>query len=159
MTQQNPPYNATTHPHDRIASALERIATAFEAYVGKMPRPPRPKREPIQPADDATLDGEYGDPRINYGLKERYWAQPDTFVGRSYSQCPIAYLKKVAEYKESCVEFYEEQNTPESLKKARYARGDAARAYGWARRIAAGWMSPQQSATVTAFGGDDDIPF
>lgn len=148
-----------THPHDRIASALERIANAFEAYVGKMPKPPKPKKEPIQPADDAMLDSEYGNPKINYGLKERYWAQPDPHVGRSYSQCPIAYLKKVAEYKESCVEFYEDQNTQESLKKARYARKDAACAYGWARRIAAGWKPPQQDTSDAAFAGDDDIPF
>lgn len=152
--------NPGADPTSRIAAALERIATAFEAYVGKMPKPPKPKKEPIQPADDAMLDNQYGDPMVKpgYGLKERYWAQPDIHEGRRYSQCPIAYLKKVAEYKENCVEYYEEQNTPESLKKAHYARKDAACAYGWARRIAAGWQPIQQS-TDAVFGGDDDIPF
>lgn len=158
------------HPHVRIAMALERLASAAETFV----KASKPKVEhvSVEAASDSELDGLHGDPLIKYGLKERYWAQPDPHQGRRYSECPIEYLRKTVEYLKGSVRYYEENDSDENRKKARYNRLDCARALGWIRRKEAGWKPVAESAqngTGQIFGDgrepsrggfdDDDIPF
>jgi hypothetical protein len=111
-------------------------------------------------ADDADLDGQYGDPEVRKDPKQWLNDGGASYAGRRMSECPSDYLLAVAS-------FYEwragkEEAEPEKAKYAAYSRRDAARARGWAARNKG--KAPQPRAAAPAFDaadafGDDDAPF
>jgi len=122
-------------------------------------------------ADDADLDGEWGDPRIRYGLKAKYLKeQPDPNVGKTYSECTPEYLDITAKYLDACA--YMARKDGED-KKAGYKERDASRARGWAQRKRNGWVpsateeeavgfadyDSQAQADAYDYGDGSDIPF
>jgi hypothetical protein len=87
-------------------------------------------------ADDYDLDSEWGDPRIRFGLKEKYWKeQPDPHIGLKYSECEPDYLDATAKYLDACAYMARKNGGEENEKRAKYKSRDAARARGWAARI------------------------
>lgn len=111
-------------------------------------------------ADDSDLDGQYGDPIVKFGLKEKWWkAQPDANIGYHFSECPADYLDAMAKYLTACEIMAKREGTPETLKKAHWKAIDASRARGWAKRVREGRVvQREQQAT----GTDDDaesLPF
>ena len=125
-------------------------------------------------AEDAELDSQRGDPRIKYGLKEKYWpAQPDPFVGKTYSQTTPEYLDATAKYLDACGYVFERKDTEAERKKAHWKYIDAGRARGWAKRLRAGWQPPASTtpkgnpfakpstdtAGAPASAEDDDVPW
>ncbi len=104
-------------------------------------------------ATDAELDSKYGDSRIRFGLKAKYWPQqPDPNVGKLWSECDPEYLDATAKYLEAYAFMAAKGTSEEDKKKARYRSADAARARGWARRIRAGWKPPKAPAVDSSFG-------
>lgn len=102
-------------------------------------------------ADDADLDGKYGDARIKYGLKAKYWKeQPDPFIGKTWSRCTPEYLDAAAKYLDGWAFVLRKQGDE---KKAGYKELDASRCRGWARRIRGGWKPPPEPES--AWGGAD----
>jgi hypothetical protein len=160
---------------ERIAIVLERLSTGTMTAVPQTAQAavlPAAPRNHVEPASDDDLDGQYGDPEIKFGLKAKYWKeQPDQFQGKHYSECTPKYLKAVAQYKTAVAYMADKEGTEESEKKSFYAKLDAGRAIGWAKRIEAGWK-PSPPAAQSGWGdappvgddfgggaGDDDIPF
>lgn len=90
------------------------------------------------PAPPVSLDGPHGDPIVKT-KDPRDWTG-DTMTGRTFSQCPPAYLDLLA----SRYDYFAEKETDE--KKRRYNTLDAARARGWAARIRAGYQPPAAEA-------------
>lgn len=87
-------------------------------------------------ADDYDLDSEWGDPKVRFGLKEKYWKeQPDPFIGFKFSECTPEYLDATAKYLDACAYMARKNGGEENEKKAHYKARDAARARGWAARI------------------------
>lgn len=114
-------------------------------------------------ASDRDLDGQYGDPEVKRKDPPR-WDGP-SFVGRRYSECPPDYLDCLVGFLEWKAGKDSEKGTDEGNKYAKYARTDAARARGWAKRKRAGWK-PAPTSNAALFGddgpaqpADDDIPF
>lgn len=126
-------------------------------------------------ADDADLDGQWGDPEIKKDPPVKYWSGADC-KGMRMSDCPPEYLDAFAKWKDACA-YMADKNAAsltgeEAEKKRRYAgydRRDAARARGHAKRIrergaptrAKPAAAPAQSPEYADFGGspDDEIPF
>lgn len=144
----------------RSAAALERIAVALEKIVARMPKPP-PETVNVQAADDDILNGEHGDPILRYALRKGgHWS--DEWVGRAFSEMPREVLLKVAEEKSNQAAYYQGDGAGKTNaeNKARYARWDAAKALGWARRKEMGWQPPQMATGEAGrYSNDDDIPF
>jgi len=161
---------------ERIAIVLERIASVKSSGATSpvANTSQAVSRNHVEPASDDDLDGQYGDPEIKYGLKEKYWKeQPDQFQGKHYSACTPKYLRATAQYKSAVAYMADKEGTEDSEKKSFYAKLDAGRAIGWAKRIEAGWKPAAKPETQTGWGGassggddgygnnagDDDIPF
>jgi hypothetical protein len=115
-----------------------------------------------EPASDADLDSQYGDPEVRKDPKD--W-QGQTLVGAKYSQCPPDFLKMLAGLLAWQARKSDEKNEMASNGKPRsaYLIRDAARALGWARRIDAARAPrrPVPSAGVTGRGSmadEGDIP-
>lgn len=113
-------------------------------------------------ASDADIDGQYGDPIIKYGLKEKYWPnQPDENIGYHLSECTPEYLDAMAKYLGACA--YMARNPkdekPVDEKKAGYKDKDAARARAWSARIRARGGQPFVSAHDQQQAESDEIPF
>lgn len=103
-------------------------------------------------APDAELDSQYGDPSVTKN-PPRYVGP--SCIGQRFSQCPPEYLDAMASFcdwkagKDDAAGTKDKKGRP----KGDWARKDAARARGWARRIRAGWKPPVQ-AQVGEFPGD-----
>ncbi len=106
-------------------------------------------------ANDADLDGKFGDPEIRHDPKR--WNGP-SFKGKRFSEAPPEWLDEMASFKDWAAGQDSAKKTPENDKKAHYNRLDAARARGWAARKRAGWKSTKP---VDAFDpdNDQDLPF
>ncbi len=85
-------------------------------------------------ANDAELDGQYGDPLIKRDPSR--W-HGESFVGCTYSQATPDYLDAMASFKDWTAGKNDENEAKK--KYAAYDRRDAARARGWAARMRAGW--------------------
>lgn len=113
-----------------IAALKARVA-ALE--TGATTRVAQQSADEKKVADDYDLDSEWGDPKIRFGLKEKYWKeQPDPFIGFKYSECTPEYLDATAKYLDACA-YMARKNADET--KAGYKARDASRARGWAARI------------------------
>ena len=113
-------------------------------------------------ADDADLDGQYGDPKVRRDPKRWIENGGASFVGCTYSQCPSDYLEAVAGLLEWQAGKDEVNPDPEKSKWAPRARKDAARARGWAKRNVGKTPQPRAAAPAfdaAAFGDDDSLPF
>lgn len=108
-------------------------------------------------ADARDLDSQWGDPEVRYDPKR--W-RGDSYKGRRYSECPADYLLELAGFLDWMAGKDEEEGGEDKLKYAGYKRKDAARARGWAARVASApprklndlFGSPPSDA-------DDDIDF
>jgi len=119
-------------------------------------------------ATDAELDGQYGDPEIK---KDPTRWQGESFVGRRYSETSPEYLDMVASLedwragKDDEAGQRGEMNNRGKPKDGYFARKNAARARGWAKRKRNGWGAPDPASHgQPAGGGSDagdmtDIPF
>lgn len=115
-------------------------------------------------ASDADLDGEYGDPEIR---KDPPRWTGESFATRHYSQSTPEFLDNLAGFLDWKAGKDDEAanaspGTPEAeakVKYARWARKDAARARGWAKRLRAGWKPAAPAAEDSFMDGDDGDPF
>ncbi len=124
-------------------------------------------------ADDRELDSPMGNPSVRKDPPR--WGG-DSMVGRTLSECSVDFLECFAEFKTYTGS--NPRDVPNGAKYAEYDLKDAARARGWARRVAAaGGLHPSGGDRVgvrrvdfnalggdpgpTDFGGADDseIPF
>lgn len=124
---------------------------------------------PAVVANDADLDGQWGDPIVKT-KDPRDWSG-ESQIGKPFSECPPVYLDLVASRLDFFAEKAEAENTLTSGGKpvAPFNRRDAARARGWAARLRNGWKPPSADAAA-AFPSDsasnsgqmvtdDEIPF
>lgn len=110
-------------------------------------------------APESELDSQYGNPLVRKDPKRWTESGGASCVGRKYAECPPDFLDALASLLEWQAGKDDEKGTPEGTKYAGYARKDAARARGWAKRIRSGWVPPASEAELgSAFSGGD-IPF
>jgi hypothetical protein len=91
---------------------------------------------------EADIGGQYGDPEVRKDPK--FWTGP-SMVGKTYSQCPPAFLESLASMLDWKAEKELEDPDPERSKWAPRSRKDAARARAWAERIRS---KPEQAAAT-----------
>lgn len=109
----------------------------------------------IEPADDADLDGQHGDPVVRKDPPK--WDGP-SFVGCKFSECSAEFLDNLAGFKmwQAGKEEAKEKAGDEAAgKKAWYAKKDASRAAGWAARIRGGYTPPALPESTD----DSSVPF
>lgn len=153
----------------RIAKDVADIKAAMAASVGAsavalgMKGPSSSSGGAGAVANDAELDGQYGDPQIRND--PRRWAG-ESFVGCKFSETTPEYLDCYAEFKEWQAGKDEASGAKDTKgrSKANWAWKDARLARGWAARLRAGWKTrganaPANSAEDYDTGGDDEIPF
>lgn len=119
-----------------LNAKLDAIITDADVKSGKL-------------ADDADLDGKYGDPTVKF--MPRDWTGED-FAGCHMSEMPAELLDRVAASCDYRAEKAERENTLTSGGKpvAPFNRKDAARARGWAKRIRDGKHTPAPRAAAEA---------
>jgi hypothetical protein len=149
---------------NRCAAALERIAKALEAGAAKTSNGKANGASTSgEVASDSDLDSQYGDPTIN--------KDPPRWTGESYVGCAMSstspeYLDNLASFNDWRAAKSDEKgevdknNRPKSF----YAKKDAARARGWAKRLRAGWgaganAQAAKAATAAVANDDDQLPF
>lgn len=111
-------------------------------------------------ADDADLDGQYGDETIRKDPSAKYW-EGESFAGCNLSGCSPEYLDAYARYKDACAYMNQKSGDESKAKYIDYDRKSARRARGWAKRLRGGWkpaVAPVQTEAFVA-DGQDDIPF
>ena len=131
---------------EEILKALARIETKLDQVLaggGKS----------LAIADDADLDGQYGDPEVKFSPKK--WTG-DNFKGSHYSACAPDFLDAYAE----ALQWSSEHPKEGREKYAQYDARDAARARGWARRMRSGWRPAVAPANpVESDAGEPRVPF
>ena len=149
---------------DDILASLKRIEAHLAQLLASVPKPPPAI------ADDADLDGQYGNPVIRAAVP-RDWTGPSQ-LGKPFSECPPAYLDMLA----SRLEYFAQKAEAEGKLTAGgkpvspFNRRDAARARGWAKRLRDGWKPapadladevafPSDGAPVDAMLDESSIPF
>jgi hypothetical protein len=91
-------------------------------------------------ADDADLDGTYGNPIVKFCPRD--W-HGESFKGQNYSEAPADFLDLLA----GALDYFARKDdesgkvTAAGKPTAPYVRRDAARARGWAKRKRAGWVN------------------
>ena len=91
-------------------------------------------------ADDADLDGQWGDPEVRKDPKR--W-DGESMVGRRFSETSPKFLQCLAGFLTWQADRDEQKTEDEQAQKyARYKRRDASRALGWAKRLESGWGAP-----------------
>lgn len=116
----------------RVA-ALEKTLAAIKAVF--LPR----GGGDVEPADDAELDGRYGDPQIRKDPSAKYWSG-ESYVGCRLSETSTEYLQAFITWKLACAAM--SAKDPARAKYADYDRKDAARAKGWILRMKSGVCVP-----------------
>lgn len=139
--------------------ATEETLTLLRSIDGSLKALVRANQQtaPKAIADDADLDGKYGDPELKFTPRD--W-HGDSYKGRFYSECPPELLDLVADSLDYFARKSEEANELTSTGKpvAPYKRKDAARARGWAARKRAGKV-PLLAAAGSAPSDDEDELF
>lgn len=115
-----------------IISHLRMINAALRALVAQTRR-----EAPKAIADDADLDGAYGDPEVKF--MPRDW-KGDNYKGTKMSACPADLLDMLAQTFDYFADKAEAggETTNSGKPVAPYKRKDAARARGWAKRVREG---------------------
>lgn len=91
-------------------------------------------------ADDADLDGQWGDPEVRKDPKR--W-DGESMVGKRYSETSPEFLRVLADFLLWQAGRDEQKTDDEkAVKYAAYKRRDASRALGWAARLESGWKRP-----------------
>lgn len=132
---------------DTIAARLDEVLKLLRANA------------PKEVADDATLDGQWGDPVVK-ARDPKDW-MGETCVGKKFSECPVAYLDMVADR----ADYFAKKNDEAGNKddkgrpKSHWDRKNAALARGWARRLRSGWKPQAQSWGDDRGTEPSDIPF
>ncbi len=85
-------------------------------------------------ADDGDLDSQFGNPTVRKDPTLWIRGGGASYEGKPFSECPSDYLLSLASFFDWQAGKDEAEGTPEKLKYAGYARKDAARARGWAKR-------------------------
>jgi hypothetical protein len=98
-------------------------------------------------APDSDLDSQWGDPEVRKDSPQWIKMGGASYVGRKFSECPSDYLEALASFFDWKAGKDEAEGTPEKLKYAGYARKDAARARGHAKRNE-GKTAEQLSGTI-----------
>lgn len=99
-----------------------------------------PPEQPV--ASDEDLDGKYGNPEVR---KDPSRWKGESMVGRKYSECPPEFLDVLA----ALCDWRAEQDEKKGDARSKWARLDALRARGWAKRMRTGATS---SAVEASFG-------
>ena len=107
-------------------------------------------------ATDADLDGKYGDPDVKRNPPR--W-DGDDMTGRRFSQTSAAFLAEMASFKDWCAEQDDQSEDEKQRGNAKWRRIDAARARGWAKRLASGWKAEREEDPPEADGDPDPDPF
>lgn len=110
------------------------------------------------PADDADLDGQYGNPVVHKDPPK--WTG-SSFAGATFSDCPPDYLRILADllvWRAGKAD--EEGRTTKGGKpQSEFLRKDAARALGWAQRNERK-AAPRPKAKPTSLNDpDEEVPF
>ena len=147
-----------------VIDVLRSIDASLKQLLALQPKPPPAI------ADDADLDGQYGNPVIR-AADPRDWTGPSQ-LGKPFSECPPAYLDMLASRLEYFAQKAEAEGklTASGKPVAPFNRRDAARARGWARRLRDGWKPaptdladevafPSDGAPVDAMLDESSIPF
>lgn len=138
---------------DAIYEMVTELAKAKRSAAAQAPAPA------TAPAADSDLDGKYGNPEVR--KDPPIWVKEGgaSYVGKPFAMCPPDYLDALASFFDWKAGKDAAKGTEDGDKYAGYARKDAGRARGWAKRLREGWKpKPPQSEFVTGDGGDD-IPF
>jgi hypothetical protein len=124
-----------------LLALVARIRHDLDALEAEVTGAALPQRQTVnaamglpEPAPDADLDSQYGDPEVRTMPKD--W-QGQNLVGAKYSQCPPDFLKMLAGLLMWQARKDEEAGklTAKGHPVADFKRKDAARALGWLRRI------------------------
>jgi hypothetical protein len=107
---------------DMINAKLDSILAAIAEIRSRLPKP----------ALDVDIDDQYGDPVIR---KDPPKWDGASMVGRRFSECPPAYLRKHAGFLDWKAGKTEQEGDPARQKYVAYDRKDAARARAWAERL------------------------
>lgn len=121
----------TTDPTTLRIAALEARVAALESGGAQRSHSASAAGEV---ADDADLDGQYGNEPIRKMPSTKYWSGDD-FVGVRLSDCSPEFLDAFARYKDACAFMNEKKGDPATAKYTDYDRRDARRARGWRQRI------------------------
>jgi len=154
-----------------IATRIERVENRLAAIEGAAAAAPAHTPTPGASqgfssdnaiADDADLDGPYGNPEIRFD--PRRWTG-QTFVGAKFSDAPPEYLDTLAGYLDWKANEAEKKGELAKNGKPRsaYLRKDAARARGWRKRaLERGTRKAAPVARPRPAPGDEldpDMPF
>ena len=133
---------------DRLTAMLDRVEQKLATNTAR-PSAAKATAQAVEPADDATLDGERGDPIVKWDPKYG-WDGP-SYAGSRFSECPADYLEVVAQAREASAA---KKTDPQ---KADWDRQEAAVARGWARRIRAKLLAEAKDWSANA--EQDDLGF
>jgi hypothetical protein len=142
---------APVDPRVESIRLLRSIDTTLKALLLVMSEK-RTDAPPAVIANDADLDGQYGNPEVRAKDPRDWTGEP--MKGRRFSECPAEYLDMLA----ARFDFFAGQES--DSKKAGYCRKDAARARGWAKRMREGRVPPVVAAAAAsdADGWGDEFP-
>lgn len=107
---------------DLVLTKLHTVITMLQEILLRLPKP----------AVVVDIDDQYGDPTVR---KDPPKWDGESMVGRRYSECPPAFLRKLAGFLDWKAGKTEQEGDPERQKYVGYDRKDAARARAWAERI------------------------
>lgn len=147
-----------------LSAAAARLEAKLRAELGLAPHDVT-KAAPPAVADDADLDGQWGNPQVRKDPPR--WTGP-SYVGATYADCPPDYLDNLAGFLEWQAARSDEKNEMTNNGKPRsgYLRKDAARCRGWAarNRAKAAPRRPAAPSNPTGRGSmadepGDDMPF
>lgn len=133
------------------------VAQVLAHLGGAAPTPPAtpaPARAHAAPpsagpiASDDDLDGRYGNPEIRRDPPR--W-RGESMVGRKFSDCSPEYLDTLAGFNDWRADQDEKKGDPRS----KWARLDASRARGWAKRLRDGATQQPAPAAEPASSWDD----
>lgn len=129
-----------------IDASLKQIT----AYIGRVSHVATDALHAV--ASDADLDGQWGNPEVRAKDPRDWTGEP--MKGRRFSECPAEYLDMLA----ARFDFFATKETDD--KKIGYAKKDAARARGWAKRIRDGHVPAivAAGAASDAEGWGDEFP-
>jgi hypothetical protein len=136
--------------NNSIGEDMLKVLRSIDAKLGQLVR--QSGAASVDVADDADLDGTYGNPKVNFNPRD--W-HGDVMKGARFSECPAEFLDLLAGAFDYFARKAEEndETTTNGKPVAPYKRKDAARARGWAKRIRAGYAVDRSTGELTEAGG------
>jgi hypothetical protein len=129
-----------------VGEDMLKVLRSIDAKLGQLVR--QSGAASVDVADDADLDGTYGNPKVNFNPRD--W-RGDSMKGVRFSECPAEFLDLLAGAFDYFARKAEESGETTTAGKpvAPYKRKDAARARGWAKRIRAGYAVDRSTGELT----------